>query len=114
MAIAWPLQDCSFSDDRKGHAIVQECGHPNLSSCFSDLSIVSARTQTLLVSKVTQAAQHSRMRVAHESNVAEPFAQWVLLEGEVLEVRGLITCQVIQQSAQCLGCHIIGIDKGGW
>ena len=114
MALAGPLQVCSSSDDRTGHAIVQECGHSNLSSYSSDLLIVSSGTHALLVGKVTQAAQHSRVRVAHESDVAEPFAQWVLLEGEVLEVCGLITRQIVQQSTQCLGCQVIGINEGGW
>ena len=114
MALAGPLQVCSSSDDRTGHAIVQECGHSNLSSYSSDLFIASSGTHALLVGKVTQAAQHSRVRVAHESDVAEPFAQWVLLEGEVLEVCGLITRQIVQQSTQCLGCQVIGINEGGW
>ena len=114
MALAGPHHACSSPEDRTGHVIVQECGHSKLFTCSCDLSIVSSGTHTLLVGKVTQAAQHSRVRVAHESNVAEPFAQWVLLEGEVLEIRGLITRQLIQQSAQCLGCHVIGIDEGGW
>jgi hypothetical protein len=103
-----------------GRTITSKCDHSSLTmrlavplSLSSKLSLLRGRLHALLVSEVAQTAQHSRVRVAHECDVAEPFTERAVLEGEVLIVRCLVTCQVVQQGTQCTRCHVIGVDEGG-
>ena len=66
--------------------------HTHSHSLSSKLSLLWGRLHALLVSEVAQTAQHSRMCIAHECDIAEPFTERVVLEGEVLIVRCLVAC----------------------
>ena len=80
------------------HAVQSQYAHtsqsscPSLSSCSCLLAAVWGGLHAVLVSEITQAAQHGRVCIAHECHIAEPFAEWMLLEGQVLIVRALVTC----------------------
>ena len=81
----------SFLHETMEQEMQASCAYTLLSPDSSRLIIVLDGAHAFFVSEVTQTAQYSGVCVAHKCDVAEPFAQWIQLEGQVFVVRGLVT-----------------------
>ena len=63
---------------------------------------------------VAQPTEHIRMDITEKGHVNKRGGEGLRLEGKELAVILFAGGQSVEQGTQCLGSHVVSINKGGW